>query len=293
MTEPAVEHRAGSQQASFPYRHATRLLNAYQFRIGTMGWRAFDGQNIAMLLFFMIYRAALRDPDNYRISVNAIATSLRQSAETLRRAARVLVARELCRPAARGIERAPDFLDHPLTLEIGEHVEQLFEGILSDYRRSGLALPPGIGERSAPERIAAALDAYLSVLELTESRIIQPVVLHVTGAVTVLNAARFVEDVELGLLYGQDDTVPPAVLRRPATAQQVAAESGLPATTVWRHLSAACEAGILRREAAGYLLADQFMSNPVTSARSREKIEYFHRVFHHLAKGRYAFSAAR
>ncbi|MEH3099099.1 hypothetical protein [Sphingomonas adhaesiva] len=291
--EPAVEHLAGGQRTGFPYRHAARLLNAYQFRIGTMGWRAFDGQNVAMLLFFMIYRAALRDPDNYRISVNAIATSLRQSTETLRRAARLLVARELCRPAARGIERAPGFLDHPLTLEIGGHVEQIFEGILSDYRRSGLTLPTGIGERSTPERVAAALDAYLSVLELTESRIIQPVVLHVTGAVTVLNAAHLVEDVELGLLYGQDDTVPPAVLRRPATAQQVAAESGLAPTTVWRHLSAACDAGILRRVADGYLLADRLMSHPVTSARSREKIEYLHRVFHDLAKGRYAVLPTR
>ena len=58
-------------------------------------------------------------------------------------------------------------------------------------------------------------------------------------------------------------------------------------TTVWRHLFAAEKQGAVRRVDRGYLLGDVYMQDPVTSARSRKKIAYVHRVFHDLAHGRY------
>lgn len=274
-------------RTGFPFRHATRLLNAYQLAVGSLGLTAFDRHLEAAVLFFMIHRAALRAPDDPRISINAIATSVQQSPETMRRAARVLVEAGLCRAVARGVERAPGFADHALVRRIEDGVVVAFDGLLSGYDRSGLSLPPGMGDRPRGEVLTAALDAYLSVLELAESRTTKPILLHIIGAVTVLNAALLTQDVELGLLYGHDDTVPPHVLRIPVTARQVADETGLAATTVWRHLAAAEKAGVLTRGDHGYLLAEAFMDNPVISARSRQKIGYLHRVFHDLATGRY------
>jgi len=271
----------------FPYRHATRLVNPFQFHVGGAFLNALDHDLAAELLLEMIYRQALRAPGEQRISVNAIAASLKQSTETMRRAARLLVDKSACRSLVRGIELAPDFFDLPWVRRLGDEVDDAFGELLDGYRRCGFPLPDKIVDQPRDARIEAALDIQLSAIELGETRDSRPASLRIVGTVAVLNAVRLAADTELGLRYGFDDTVPPDDLRLPASVRQVADVTGLPTTTVWRHLSAAEKRGSVRRVDGGYLLGDRYMCDPVTSRRSREKIHYVHRVFQDLADGRY------
>lgn len=275
-----------SRRSDFPYRHATRLVNAFQLRVAGSLLAVADRDLSAELLLAMVYRQALRAPNERRISVNAIAASLKQSTETMRRAARVLIRNDACRSLRRGIELSPGFFRHAWVRYLGDEIEAAFEELLEGYRRCGLHLPQHIADRPRESRLEAALDIELSAIELGEARDSRPTSLRILGAVAVLNAKLLADDTELGLRYGFDDTVPPDELRLPATARRVANATLLPVTTVWRHLRAAERTGALRRIEGGYLLGERYMCDPVTSMRSREKINYVHRVFRQLARRR-------
>ena len=237
--------------ALYPYRHATRLINAFQFTVGTANFRNLEGDFEAALLACAIHRQALSIGSVRKVSINGIATSFAQSTETLRRAGRALVERGLCRTTPRGIEIQFDFFANTHIVRMRDDLEIAFLDLLRAYRRSGLRLPENIEDRSRPAMIAAALDIQLSAQELSETRISRPTRLHVLGTVAVLNAALLTEDPALGLRYGHDATVPPDDFRLPVSAQTVARAIGLPRTTVRRHLDEAERGAQVRRVEGG------------------------------------------
>jgi len=262
------------------------VVNAFQFAVGNEPLPIVGPNLERAVLLLALLRAALRDGTVVAPSFNGIALSLNRPRETVRRAGLGLVDLGLCVKSVRGIRLAPDFLDRPDMRLLRARVLRLFFVLLDRFEWSGFALPKDARAVSEDASVVAALDIYLSVFELTESRMSEPIVLHVLAAVTVGNAARIVDHPVLAMRYGYAETVPPDELRVPISLKSVVALSGLPYSTLWRHAVALEKAGLLRKTAGGYLLGDVFMNSAQTSARSVEKIKYVRRVLHDLASGR-------
>ncbi len=267
-----------------PIRQATRLINEFQARGSSIGMKASGLDMTRSLTLLAMLRAALREPAVARVSVNRIATSLKQPVETLRRAALSLADAGFCERMDRGVQRVPEFLRLPAITTASGDLLAAFDIMVNGLEGLGLgATSPAQHEQSISRTLAAALDIYLSAFELSESRICKPLTLYVLGVITVRNAGQITHNPILSVRYGSEKTVPPDILRCPVNVFEIADQDGLPATTLWRHVKALERSGAIRRVTGGYLLADVYLRDPGTSERSREKVAYVRRVLKDLA----------
>lgn len=262
------------------------MVNAFQFAAGNVPLSIVGPHLDRAILLLALCRGAFRDKTLSAPSLNGIAISLHRPPESIRRAALGLVHLGLCVKSGRGVRLSSDFVDQPEIRLLRSAVLCHFFQMLDRFETTGFALPGGIRAVQEDACLVAALDIYLSVFELTESRISEPMVLHVLGAITVGNAARILDDPVLAQRYGRADTVPPVELRVPVSLRSIAATTGFPYSTLWRHAVALEKAGLICKTEGGYLLGDIFMVAPQTSERSVEKIKYVRRVLHDLASGR-------
>ena len=271
--------------AIFPFRQATRLINEYQRGIDDIFLDVVEGDHARMVVLLMLYRAALRG-DQCRISMNAIATSLSASPETIRRQVHALAQDAFCVARPRRMDLADDFLVRADLMACGDRLLLWFERLLAGFERSGFRLPAGARDQRRAMTLAAALDIFLAVFELNEGVHGSWAQLRVVGAITVHNASGITHDPALAERYGYTHTRPPPDLRRPLAIATIAAQGGLSYTTVWRHIDLLRRAGVIEERDGGYLLTEAFLFSPAIEERSRTKVHYVRRVLAGLASGR-------
>lgn len=243
--------------------------------------RHFDSGALLVLLL----RNALRSTQGGRCSISSLAASLRRPRESIRRASIALAARGLCWSDDDGLRLPDGFDERPSMIAMRGDVLALLHEMLEGFVLGGLTFPrPGVNPDDNA-RLAAALDVYLSVYELSEAPLVTPMGLYLIGAISVLNAAAITHDPELGHRYGFAHTIPPDDIRRPASLHAVADIDGFPYQTIWRHATAARLAGALRRVPDDYLLGTRFMDDPRTNAASVVKVQHVRRILSDLTAG--------
>lgn len=277
--------------SGFPVRQATRVINEFQLRAGSASFVAAGRDFHRSAVLMLMLRAALKG-DGRRFSLQAVAASLHRPRETVRRAGRALMVAGFCEIDRSSVHLVPAFETLPAVVRLSDDLDRIFRALVAGFEASGIALPADVAMHSARERVAAALDIYLSVFELSEVQPAQLMMLYLVGAVTVLNAARLTHDPDLSRRYEGAGDVPPDDLRRPASLRDVEALDGFPYSTLWRHAVLAEMLGILEKTPEGYLLARKYLTYSGLSRDPLEKVRYVRRVFHDLAAGRYAEGAA-
>ena len=271
--------------ALFPFRQATRIINDFQH--GVVGiFFPMAGRDLArMIVLLMLYRVALRGGPG-RISMNAIATSLSASPETVRRHVHLLATAGFCHGDADGMAIAPDFLDRQDVRDGGDRLDVWFTHLLDGFELTGFILPPGVRGQPRGATLATALDLYLSVFELAEARYRNWNELYVMGAITVYNASAITHDPALAQRYGMADRPPPLALRRPVSVTAIVAMHGFPYATIWRHVDKLRRMGIIEQRDGGYLMREAFLFSAEVERLSAIKVRYARRVLMDLANGR-------
>lgn len=277
--------------SAFPVRHATRVINAFQLRAQSAAFVAAGRDFHRSAVLMLMLRAALKG-DSRKFSLQAMSASLHRPRETVRRAGRALIAAGFCEADGNSFYLVPGFDTLPAITRLSDTLAAIFDALIAGFEVSGIHPPAGSADRPPRERVAAALDIYLSVFELSEVQPAALMTLYLIGAVTVLNAARLTDDPVLGCRYGGADDVPPDELRCPATLREVEALDGFPYSTLWRHAVLAELIGVLEKTPDGYLLARKYLTYSALSREPLEKVRYSRRVFHDLAAGRYARTGA-
>ena len=284
---------------------ATRLLNELQNECGADVTRAFPdnpehGVVFAVLLREAFKRAPTDAEDRKPPSINGLATSLGRPFETIRRYAHALEARGLVRLTPGGIVLTADAFTDPAIAALTRSLVARFRFFLAELARAGLLLDDG-GRTDAPspgECLMAALDLYLCALEFNGPEMRSWIELLIIGAVLVINIRPIARNLTLSRHFGAIDRAPPLEVRRPASALAVAEQTGLPASTVRRHLKRATEAGLLIRDDTGYVLSTEFLSADDVRSNAARIMRYLRRVMGDLGSGAYrtgeaAFDAAR
>lgn len=275
--------------ATFPFRQATRIINDFQHGIVGIFLDVAGRDLVRMVVLLMLYRAALRrapERGEGRISMNAIATSLSASPETVRRHGHALAEAGFCRPGDRGMEIAADFLDRADVSIRGDRLLAWFTHLLDGFEATGFQLPPAVRAQSRNATLATALDLYLSVFELAEVRHRDWIDLYVMGAIVVHNAAGITHAPDLARRYGHADARPPISLRRPVSVTAIAAMHGFPYATIWRHTVKLRRAGAIELRDGGYLMSESWLFGDEIDRLSQIKVRYARRVLADLANGR-------
>ncbi|KQM21449.1 hypothetical protein ASE73_15475 [Sphingomonas sp. Leaf24] len=273
--------------APVPVRQATRLINHFQLHAGSAAMRAAGRHFDSGALLVLLLRNAVRSTPGGRCSISSLAASLRRPRESIRRASIALAGQGLCQADGDGLRLPDGFADLPAMIAMRDDVLALLRQMLDGFVHGGLTFPRAGVVPGDDALLAAALDVYLSVYELSEAPLVTPMGLYVVGAISVLNAAAITHDPELGHRYGFAHTIPPDDIRRPASLQAVAEIDGFPYPTIWRHATAARLAGALRRVPDGYLLGTRYMDDPHTNAASVVKVQHVRRILSDLMAGQY------
>ncbi|KQM30172.1 hypothetical protein [Sphingomonas sp. Leaf10] len=270
-----------------PVRQATRLINHFQLYAGSAALVATGRHFDRAALLLLLLRNTVRPSHEGRLNVSALAASLQRPRESIRRAGLALAGDGLCIANDAGLRLPEAFSTLPVFEVLRHTIVTLFDHMWQGFLDTGFELPPLPTDVNGDERLAAALDIYLSVFELSEAPLDTPMSLYVIGAISVLNAQALTHDPVLGPRYGFAHTVPPDELRRPATLQAVADIDDFPYPTIWRQATAARLVGALRRVPEGYLIAKRYMDDPRTNHASLVKVQYVRRILNDLAARRY------
>jgi hypothetical protein len=183
--------------SAFPVRHATRVINAFQLRAQSAAFVAAGRDFHRSAVLMLMLRAALKG-DSRKFSLQAMSASLHRPRETVRRAGRALIAAGFCEADGNSFYLVPGFDTLPAITRLSDTLAAIFDALIAGFEVSGIHPPAGSADRPPRERVAAALDIYLSVFELSEVQPAALMTLYLIGAVTVLNAARLTDDPVLG-----------------------------------------------------------------------------------------------
>jgi hypothetical protein len=221
----------------------------------------------------------LRAPSElrYYTSINTLAASFRRPFETVRRHVRALVAEGACVEVARGVAVGADpamaarltrflAMTHDTLLRIAEELHEL-----------GL-LPRCSGPDMAPPRRAitgAGLDLQLLPMESLREPLPDWTVLLVWGVIDGLCVRHVTVDPVLSATFSHDST--PDEVRRPVMLRTVAAASGVPYQSVWRHAKALAATGAITAKGDGYIVSPSYLRSSAMEERVIGVVEYFQR----------------
>lgn len=289
-----------------PERIVNRLIIDFIVRCATAGGALIGGP----ILWWMLtaIRAAGRTGSTGAISVNALALSLNQPYETVRRHVIELMAAGLCQRAAGGLAA----VDDPRTRACEAAVWDAFVRMIDDLRHLGFdfnapnpvaeAAPPTAQPTPPARRSSAAIGgegAYPTVetffLRCVEAGfdahgqdILRALILL---AVMCGNTTHITYDPTQAWRYSRSHTPPPDIERQPVSIRSVAAALGLPAETVRRRINGMIAQGICVRVGTGVIIT--------TAAAQDEKLLRsgvllniaFHRMIADLKRQDFDFGA--
>ncbi len=220
------------------------------------------------------------------ISVNALAASLAQPFETIRRRTSALREAGVCVATDRGLILPPeDWISDrrkAMTFAVAQQVQTLGVGL---HALGVLRTPLDVTRMGRPRRVARlAADYCLRQIETMSTHIPDPTVgvllIHVIRTTTDHLDDTYTELSETEDLVRDD-------LRRPASLAELASRSGIPGETVRRHVALLLARGWIAKSPKGryYLTREMLRAEPWPQAR-RDNVANLNRLFVGLAETR-------
>lgn len=218
------------------------------------------------------------------ISTNAVAATLSQPFETVRRRTVKLRSAASCVMTDRGLIIPPEHLvsarAHAVTFAINQQVRILY----ANLRELGVLRATVSLDRSPPRPRAVArlaIDYVLRQLEAMSAQISDPTVgillIHVIRATTDHLDDTFTE-------FSETEDLVDDRLRRPASAAFLADRAGLPRETARRHMAELLERGwIAHAPKSGYHLSREMLRSAPWPKARRDNVANLNRMFDALS----------
>jgi DNA-binding transcriptional ArsR family regulator len=226
-------------------------------------------------------------PDELRrpVSINALAASLRQPFETVRRHIRWLEARGLCVATPNGVYVPAAVLVSPPFVALGQFRYSRIRRLQEELCAAGalgdsMALPP-LSDPGAPVRAVNRIlsDFFLRMVEILQRHVRDPV----TGLVlmgVIRGGTEHLSHDEAAALMRQG--VIPSERRVPVRAAELSRRLRVPYETVRRHLGWLTEQGICERRAEGFVIPAALAERPETWAAMEENLVNLQRTFRQI-----------
>lgn len=258
----------------------TRALAELQTTIVSEGVRAFDGWLERFVVYTLIARlSGLTDPQVATpISANALAASLGQPYETVRRHVNALTADGLCVRDRVRLRVAPEGLARPHIDRLIRVTHDSFVRFVEHLAAAGEALPARrAGDYQPSCGNQAAADILLAVLQTNREK-------HAGWLDLVLFST-----VVAGNCRVHPIGPTPCTAAAPVTAAAVARTIGIGQPTVNRHLQGMAVTGQLRRTGNGYLVNPAWLHQPAARAVTELSLHNVRRLFGAAAANAFPF----
>ncbi len=258
----------------------TRALAELQTTIVSKGVRAFDGWLDRFVIYTLIARlSGLPDPDGATpISVHALAASLGQPYETVRRHVKILTADGLCARAGARIVAHPPGLQRPHIARLVRVTHDSFVRFVEQLAATGEAMPERRQVRYDPAAgVQAAADIMLAVTQTNREK-------HAGWLDLVLFST-----VAAGNCRAQPPGPAPSPAILPIGTIAVARTIGVSAASASRHLAAMTGTGQLRRVREGYLVNRAWLDQPAAQAVTQLSLQNVRRLLGAIATRGFPF----
>ncbi len=198
------------------------------------------------------------------ISVNAIATSLKRSFETVRRHINTLIAAGVLQRTVQGVVIAPAVLAHPMITAALERMHDGIVALVESLARSAVPLPATRSDQTydPDATIATAIDLALAPFEIFAPHYENWREMAVTNIVVIVGARDVTHDPVMTRRYADADTVPPADIRRAISTAGIARGMRISHATARREVDLGIAAGRFQRVPGGVIATDAFLSGP-------------------------------
>ena len=258
----------------------TRILAELQASIVSEGIRAFDGWLERFVIYTLIARlSGLTDPAaSTPISVHALAASLGQPYETVRRHVNMLAADGLCTREANRVRAIQPEMARPHIDRLVRATHDSFVRFVEHFAQSGEPLPPRRNIRYDPAvSVQAAADIMLAAADTNRE-------VH-SGWLDLVLFSTIVA----GNCREHPNGSAPSPASRPVGGLAVARTIGIGPATVSRHLTRMQRSGQLRRVREGYLISPDWLSAPHTRAVTQLTLQNVRRLLGGIAARGFPF----
>ncbi|THD77039.1 MAG: hypothetical protein E7812_13855 [Phenylobacterium sp.] len=215
------------------------------------------------------------------ISISAVANSLGQPFETIRRRTAALREAGACATTGKGLIIPPAELGSDRHKVITFAINQKVRALEAALEALGLLRPHGAGVTDPRVVARLAIQCCLRQLEAMTAHIEDPTVgvllIHVIRATTEHLDDTHTELSETEDLMSDD-------LRRPAPVSLLTARVGLPPETVRRHLGRLHQRGWIARSSTGYYLTRDMLRAPPWPQARRDNVVNLNRLFAGLGR---------
>lgn len=258
----------------------TRALAELQTSIVSEGVRAFDGWLERFVIYTLVARlSGLPDPDAATpISVHALAASLGQPYESVRRHVAALAADGLCVRDDGRIRALLSGLQRPPIDRLARATHDSFVRFVEHLPICGELLPaPRNVPYSPATGVQAAADIMLAVTQTNRETHAGWLDLVLFSTVVAANCRAWPIDNA------------PSIASTPISGQAVARTIGIGSATVSRHLATMTHTGQLRRVREGYLVNHAWLDAPGAQAVTQQSLHNVRRLLGAIAARGFTF----
>lgn len=186
-------------------------------------------------------------PTKEGISINAMASSLDRSFETVRRHVNNLINDEICERSPDGVIVSNTLWQFPIFIELINVMHDRMVGVIADLKRFGIPLPNDRADHvyDPDATIAAIVDLTLATFEYFGANHRNWLELLVLNTVALAGARSISFDPKLGRQYGDSHAALPEDMREPISIAGIARTLRMTEPTVRREVKASIAAGNL------------------------------------------------
>lgn len=219
-----------------PIPRMTRLLADFHTSLNIPALRFVDGNVDRLLVFCLLVRTALAQPDRGgAISIHSAALSLGRPFETVRRHVVALVRAGVCERTPRGVTLSMAAWEHPDAITHMQYTHDCFIRLVADGMELGGFTRPDVHPTRSfqlESGVCAAADLMLALVDGNRRYFSEAVDLAIFSAIIHANAQRFEDDA------ATCGNRPTSLLPRHAVrVAEVARMLSLPDTTVRRRIA--------------------------------------------------------
>lgn len=276
---------ATAKPRSIPFRQISRLAHELHFNglrnLHDISPRRYDRGVVWMLVARCCLPdwtrdETLRPPVAPTIfaSINSLAASLGRPYETVRNHVHALVRERLCVSDPKGVALSPTPDVAPRIVEFLAATHDVFLRFAEDVSR-WIDLPVRMGSTGVgPAQILKpALDAQLAPFEILRTSFADWTAMMVWAVVAGGCVRHVTVDAVLSAEYAE--VVPPDGARRSVTLASLEAVTGLPYSTLWRHVRQLEARGLLVRKDKGWIVSETYLQGPGIEDGTRAAVAYY------------------
>lgn len=236
------------------------LLAEFHSSMSTTGLRYFNGNMDRFLVFCLLLRTSMSQPDRRgTISVHSAAMSLGRPFETVRRHICALLEGRVCERTRNGVTLSAAFWERADNWQQLRYSHDCFVRLVADAVAQG-AVSVGQAPAAGPTRLSltdgvcAAIDLFLALVDANRALCAEPLDLAIFSVVLHANCQALTDDRALGG-YGSATLLMP---RHAIRVAQIARALSTPDTTVRRRIAPlTTENGPYRRTSGGLLVSTE------------------------------------